>query len=95
MSVYFIVQISMKDNGIYQKYLEECDDVFAQYNGRYLAVDDKFDLIEGESGYSKVVIISFEDKDDFDRWYYSEDYQRIVKYRLAGAKCDSVLVHGK
>lgn len=34
MSVYFIVQVSMKDDTVYQKYLEECDGIFARYNGK-------------------------------------------------------------
>jgi uncharacterized protein (DUF1330 family) len=40
------------------------------------------------------VIIEFQKEDDFHEWYNSEDYQTIVKYRLGGSKCDSVLVHG-
>jgi uncharacterized protein (DUF1330 family) len=48
MSVYFVVNIRMVDTLIYSKYLEACDAVFEKYKGEYLAVDDKFQVIEGE-----------------------------------------------
>jgi uncharacterized protein (DUF1330 family) len=95
MSMYFIVQVKMKNAEIYKKYLEECDQVFEKYKGKYLAVDDKYIVVEGTVDCSRIVIISFENEDDFNDWYYSEDYQRIVKYRVSGAECNSVLVHGK
>jgi uncharacterized protein (DUF1330 family) len=95
MSAYFIVQLNMKNEEIYKKYLEECDQVFEKYRGKYLAVDDKYRVVEGTVDYSRIVIISFENEDDFSEWYYSDDYQRIVKYRLSGAECNSVLVHGR
>lgn len=95
MNTYFIVHARMKDEGIYRKYLEQCDEVFEKYNGEYLAVDQNYEVIEGKCDYSRVIIITFKNKEDFDKWYYSGDYQRIVKYRLEGAECDSILVHGK
>jgi len=40
------------------------------------------------------VLIRFDSKEDFEAWYYSDDYQHILKYRLKGAKCDSILLEG-
>jgi uncharacterized protein (DUF1330 family) len=95
MSVYFIAHITMTDELAYKKYLEECDDVFAKYKGTYLAVDENYTVIEGNIDSTKIVLISFDNENDFDSWYHSEDYQRILKYRLLGARCNSILIHGK
>ena len=95
MSVYFMAQIRMVDEDVYRKYLERCDEVFSKYNGRYLAVDSAPERLEGEWDYSRSVLIEFPCREDFDRWYHSHDYQAILKYRLSGAVCDSILVHGK
>ena len=95
MNVYFVVHIKINDETIYQKYIDDCDEIFERYRGKYLAVDDEYEIIEGKSTYSRIVLIHFESDEDFQKWYYSNDYQRIVKYRLVGAECDSVLVHGK
>jgi uncharacterized protein (DUF1330 family) len=95
MSVYFIAHITMTDELVYKKYLEECDEVFEKYKGTYLAVDENYTTIEGNIDSTKIVLISFDNENDFNSWYHSEDYQKIVKYRLLGAKCNSILVHGK
>jgi uncharacterized protein (DUF1330 family) len=95
MRVYFVVHIKMIDEDIYKKYLAECEQVFRKYEGKYLAVDNRYELVEGESDYTRIVMISFESEERFEQWYYSDEYQRIVKYRLLGARCDSILVHGE
>ena len=94
MAYYFIVTIKMGDEDIYDKYLQACDEVFAKYSGKYLAVDNDVQAIEGEFGDNRVVIIQFDSRKDFESWYYSKEYQEIVKYRLEGADCKGILVRG-
>jgi uncharacterized protein (DUF1330 family) len=74
MSSYFIVNIKMVDTNKYSEYLEYCDAVFKKYKGKYLAVDDKFQIIEGDYPYSRTVIMEFANENDFYDWYQSEDY---------------------
>jgi uncharacterized protein (DUF1330 family) len=95
MSVYFLAQIKILDNKEYSKYLDECNVIFSKYNGKYLAVDQAPKLLEGSWNYSRIVIIEFPETKDFDLWYNSYEYQNILKYRLSGAICDSILIHGK
>ncbi len=95
MSLYFVVQLAITDEGQYKKYLEECDRIFEKYDGKYLAVDENYIVIEGSPKYKRIVIISFENEKDFNDWYYSDSYQSILKYRLAGSQSEAVLVHGK
>ena len=94
MAYYFVVRIKMTDESIYDKYLEACGEVFGKYNGKYLAVDNEAEAIEGSFDDDRVVIIQFESRGDFEDWYYSEEYQDILKYRLEGAECSGVLVRG-
>jgi uncharacterized protein (DUF1330 family) len=95
MKAYFILHIKMKDEVVYKKYLERCDAVFCKYKGRYLAVDDEYIVVEGKDESSRIVLIEFDNESDFTEWYNSNDYQDIVKYRLQGSDCNSVLIHGK
>ena len=85
----------MKDAVVYAKYLEKCDEVFAKYDGKYLAVNENPEVLEGEYKYSKAVIIEFKNKNDLKHWYYSKEYQEILKFRLEGAHCDTIIVDGK
>ncbi len=95
MSVYFIANIKLEDEQEYQKYLDGCKEVFEKYLGEYLAVDDHPVLLEGSWNYSKTVIIRFPSKEDFNNWYHSVEYQELLKHRLKGALCDTILVEGR
>jgi len=94
MSAYFIASIRIHDEQEYSKYLEQVDSLFSEYNGTYLAVDDNPCILEGKWNYSKVVLIRFPSESDLRKWYESDEYQKILKHRLSGAQCDTLLVHG-
>ena len=94
MSFYFSANITIINEKLYQKYLDKADEVFAKFNGEYLAVDESPRLLECSRKHGRMVIIKFETKEDFERWYFSEEYQELLAFRLAAADCDAVLVKG-
>lgn len=94
MTYYFLVQARVNNQEEYDKYLEKVNEVFENYEGEYLAVDESPSVIEGKWDYSKTVIIKFKSRNDFEKWYYSDDYQKILKHRLAAADCDAILIEG-
>jgi uncharacterized protein (DUF1330 family) len=91
---YFIAQIKIHNQDEYEKYLEKVDDIFSKYKGEYLAVDENPLLLEGDWNYTKSVLIKFNSKQDFADWYYSDDYQQILKHRLSASECDTILLKG-
>ena len=94
MSYYFIANIKIHDPKEYQRYINEAEQVFSKFKGKYLAVDNAPELLEGNWDYTRSVIIEFISKADFHDWYNSDDYQRILKHRLKAAECDTILVKG-
>jgi len=94
MKYYFVAQIRINDPEEYEKYLERFDYIFSKYKGEYLAIDESPTLLEGDWDYSKSVLIKFNSKQDFEDWYYSVDYQSILKHRLKASKCDTILLEG-
>ena len=94
MTHYFSAQISIHDEDEYEKYLENFDEIFSKYKGEYLAIDESPVLLEGNWNYTKSVLIKFTSERDFNDWYFSDDYQKILKHRLAAAKCDTILLKG-
>ena len=94
MSAYFVAQIRVDDPVEYQKYLDSCDAVFAKFQGEYLAVDEAPEVLEGEWGYTKTVIIRFPSARELRRWYDSPEYQVVCTHRLAAARCDTLMVRG-
>jgi uncharacterized protein (DUF1330 family) len=94
MNYYFIAQIKINDQAEYQNYISGARDVFSKYKGKYLAVDNNPEVLEGKWNYTRTVLIRFESRKDFYDWYHSEEYQEILKYRLKAADCDALLVEG-
>lgn len=94
MSCYFIAHIRIHDPDEYAKYLERVDDVFAKYQGKYLAVDDTPVILEGKWAYRRIVLIEFPNQDELQRWYDSPEYRHIRQYRLTSADCTAMIVNG-
>lgn len=94
MSYYFVAQIRITDEIEYQKYLDNAEDIFRKYKGEYLSVDNNLQIVEGCWNYTRTVLIRFNNKNDFDEWYNSKDYQDILKHRLKAADCDTILIKG-
>jgi uncharacterized protein (DUF1330 family) len=95
MDHFFIAQIKINDQNEYEKYIERVDEVFNKFNGEYLAVEDSPKILEGNWKYTRTVLIKFESDEEFNKWYYSDEYQKILKHRLNAADCDSILIKGK
>jgi uncharacterized protein (DUF1330 family) len=94
MSCYFIANIRINDHDEYQKYLDKVDEVCEKFNIEYLVVDKSPQILEGSWQYTKSVVIKFNSEENFEKWYYSVEYQEILKYRLHSAQCDTILVKG-
>jgi uncharacterized protein (DUF1330 family) len=47
MSFYFVSNIKVSDFEEYKKYINEVDEIFSKYNGKYLALDDNPTELEG------------------------------------------------
>jgi uncharacterized protein (DUF1330 family) len=94
MSCYFVARIKISDEEEYGRYLEHADEVFSKFSGRYLAVDKSPETLEGETEQGRVVIIEFPDESELKRWYYSPEYQEILKHRLKAAECETAIVKG-
>lgn len=95
MSYYFIADIQIKDYEEYKKYLNQVNAVSSKFNRETLVADDEPKVIEGKKPHHRTVVIRFETEADFEEWYYSKEYQQILKHRLKAADCDTILVKGK
>lgn len=95
MSAYFIAQISIHDEGEYQRYLDGHDEVFAKFGGKVLAVDEDPVVLEGEWPYTRTVLIHFSDEAEARRWYDSPEYQELVRFRHRASRANIVLVEGR
>ncbi|GAA0970979.1 DUF1330 domain-containing protein [Actinocorallia libanotica] len=94
MTVYAMAQISIHDRERYNSYAARFMDVLLGYGGRLLAADERPEVIEGDWPYGKVVLMSFKDREAFEKWAYSAEYQEISKDRVAATTGVVILAKG-
>jgi uncharacterized protein (DUF1330 family) len=94
MPVYLIAQLNIHDRAMYAKYGSRFMDVFAPYGGKLLSVEEEPEVIEGEWGYTRTVLLEFPSEAQAHAWYSSADYQAIAQHRRAASTANLVLIRG-
>lgn len=94
MAVYVIVDTRLKNPDAYEAYRTQARPMVEGSGGRYLARGGAHDVIEGDWNPNRVVVLEFPSRADFDKWYNSPEYQKIIGIRHANAETDMVVVEG-
>ena len=59
MPVYLMAQLNIHDRATYAKYGSAFMDVFNPYGGKLLSVEEEPEVLEGEWGYTRTVLLEF------------------------------------
>ena len=99
MPVYIVAQIRIDDRETYGQYEAGFMQIFQQYQGEIVAVDDAPQIVETRDDadapdFTRVVILRFPDTEAAQAWYRSPEYQELAKKRLAASKGVITLVNG-
>ena len=94
MGVYVVAQIRIHDREAYARYESGFMEVFAQYGGEMLAVDEAPVTLEGQWDHTRTVLIRFASSADARAWYDSDAYQDLVRHRWDGSAADIAIVAG-
>lgn len=86
MPCYAIEHITVHNPEGYKKYAEQVPATIAAHGGKYLVRGGECKDIEGTMPHDRHVVIEFPTREALAGWYYSADYQEILKIRLANAK---------
>ena len=82
MAVYVIAQGRIENREMLDQYVSKVVPTLVAAGARILAFDEAPDVIEGENGYPRTVVLEFADRPAFDAWYGSDEYQAILPLRL-------------
>lgn len=94
MTAYIITQLTIHDRDEYNTYSDGFEEVFKQFDGKMLSVDEEPTVLGGEWTATRSVLIEFPSKGSAIKWMTSDGYQKISKHRDAGATLNSILVNG-
>lgn len=95
MAAYFIFVHKVLDaDTLNNDYLPKAVESLGPYDPEILVVDENIEVIEGDSGDTRTVVLKFRDKETAKAWYNSPAYQEIVGLRLDSIDGRAVLCDG-
>ena len=94
MPVYGICTIRIEDRNEFNLYQRGFMEIFEQFDGELLVVDETPKVKEGEWPYTRAVIARFPDREALDRWYHSDEYQALVQHRFRASTGNFIVVDG-
>ena len=94
MPVYMIIEIKIKDQTTYAKYVEGVRSLVENYKGRYLIRGGKITPIFGNWNPQRIVIIEFPSYEDVKHWLNSQEYKEIAALREKSTITKAIIVEG-
>jgi len=93
MSVYLIIDSTVKDRRKYDEYLERVLPIVERYGGRYHVRGENIQPL-GTWQPERIIVIEFPSEDAIRRWLASPEYAEIVPLREEGADTQAIMVEG-
>lgn len=81
MTVYIIAEMKIHDRAEYDKYDAKFMDVFNQFEGELLSVDENPTVMEGEWSSTRSILIAFPSAEKATAWVGSDAYRAIAGHR--------------
>ena len=94
MKGYVVANVDVQDMTAYEAYRSRTQQIIEQYGGRFLVRGGDVEVIEGDPGISRLVILEFPSVEAARRFYNSPEYQAILPHRLDNARSTLFIVNG-
>jgi uncharacterized protein (DUF1330 family) len=94
MPAYIIVDLDVKDQARFDEYRRAVGPTIAQYGGKPLVRNGRFEVLEGSWTPKGVVVLEFPSIDAAKRWYNSPEYKPLIAKRQAASSANLIVVEG-
>ena len=94
MPVYVVAQGRIEDRAKLDQYVGKALPTIGNHGGKVLGFDEAPEQIEGSVDHPRTVILEFDSKEAFRKWYDSPEYQEILPLRLESTPGSMILVSG-
>lgn len=92
--VYMIIEIEIKDNESYSKYLKKVPPIVKKYGGRYLARGGEITSITGNWNPERIILIEFKSMKRLRECFQSVEYSEIAPLRKKSTTSKAIVVNG-
>jgi uncharacterized protein (DUF1330 family) len=94
MPAYVIVQITIDDPAMYERYKELAPASIAAYAGRYLVRGGQSEVLEGSWQPARLVVLEFPTAATARAWWSSREYGPAKAVRQGCARTEMLLIEG-
>ena len=94
MSVYAIIDTNVHNAEAYEEYKAQAGPLVLKHGGKYLVRGGALTVLEAGWEPTRLVLLEFPSREQFDAFYHGEEYQAVIGLRQANADCTLVLVEG-
>ena len=94
MPVYAVAQGRIENPELLARYVSKALPTINAHGGRVVAFDETPEVVEGEIGYPRTVIVEFATLEAFRAWYDSPEYQAILPQRFEAAPGTLIVARG-
>lgn len=94
MAAYVLAFINVTDPDGYEDYKVLVPPSLVKYGGHYLARGGRSEVLEGDSGAGRLVILEFESYEKAKEWWTSPEYAAAKPQRWKSATSSIMLVEG-
>jgi len=94
MAAYFVVEVKVTDPQMYEEYRKRVGPTLERYGGKFLVRGGASETIEGTWKPPRLVILEFEDNEQFRRWYDSPEYTEARNIRFKSSTANAILIQG-
>lgn len=81
MAAYLIGQISVKDDVLWQQYVDGVKISLESFDATIVFRGEKQSVLSGANNSSLVVVVKFIDMKELNNWFNSHKYQSIIEIR--------------
>jgi uncharacterized protein (DUF1330 family) len=81
MAAYLVGHITVKDEGLWQEYVDGVKESIAPFDCRIIFRGQLDRILAGNHDHNLVVVIEYPDKSTLDAWYSSKKYQSLIPLR--------------
>ena len=81
MAAYLVGHITVKNDGLWQKYMAGVQESLAPFDCKIIFRGQLDRILAGQHDHNLVVVIEYPDQTTLDNWYDSEKYQSLIPLR--------------
>lgn len=81
MAAYLVGHITVKDEELWQQYVDGVADSLSGYESRVIFRGELVSVLAGSHDHTRAVVIEFADHAMLDKWFQSDTYQSLIPLR--------------